>query len=232
MTVAGTLGLLAPYRLLDAESRHLPDGRDWPSAAHRLPDGAVEVRWTADAQHPFDLQIIYRWVATNALDATTTVTARQPLRQFEVFLASYFQGFLSVYGYGTNGFVEVKKEQGDWLSFPRDSAAEAIIADGRWLRLPHPVTFKPLARYAGSLGMRRDSASGLVAWVMAPPEECFAVLMPCGEDNHRSLYLSLFGRDFKSGEAATARSRLVIGRDLSDKHVLACYQSYLKEIKR
>ena len=78
VTVAGVLGLFGPYRLLDADKRYLPDARDWPSASRRLPDNAVEVRWAADAQHPFDLQIVYRWTSTNALDAITTVTAHQP----------------------------------------------------------------------------------------------------------------------------------------------------------
>ena len=67
--------------------------------------------------------------------------------------------------------------------------------------------------------------------VMAPPEECFAVLMPYGENGHRSLYLSLFGRDFKDGERATARSRLVIGSGVSDQQAIEWYQAYLKEIK-
>jgi hypothetical protein len=65
--------------------------------------------------------------------------------------------------------------------------------------------------------------------VMAPPADCFGVLMPYGEDGHRSLYLSLFGRDFKDGETATARARLVIGRDLTDKQAVALYETYQKE---
>ena len=232
VTVAGGLALFGPYRLLDAERRYLPDGRDWASAARLLPDGAVEVRWDADAQHPFDLAIIYRWVTTNALDATTTVTAHQALRRFEVFFASYFQGFPLAYGYGVSGLVAAKKELGDWLSFPRDDAAEAIIADGRWTIPPHPVTFIPIVHYAGALGVRRDPKSGLMALVMSPPEECLAVLMPYGEDGHRSLYLSLFGRDFKDGEKAAARARLVIRRDITDQQVILEYKTYLKETER
>jgi hypothetical protein len=101
--------------------------------------------------------------------------------------------------------------------------------NGRWQRPPNPVTFKPVMRYAGALGMRRDPKTGLVALVMAPPADCFGVLMPYGEDGHRSLYLSLFGRDFKDGETATARARLVIGRDLTDKQAVALYETYQKE---
>ncbi len=230
-SITGSLGLFSHYRLLDAEKRYLPDGRDWPSAARLLPDGAVEMRWTADARHPFDMQAVYTWSSSNVLDVSTAVTAHQELRRFEVFLASYFQGFPEAYGYGANGLLEAKKESGDWLSFPRDETAASIIADGRWLRPPHPVTFVPVARYAGALGMRRDAKSGIVALVMAPPEECFAVLMPYGDEGHRSLYLSLFGRDFNSGETATARSRLVIVHDVSEKQAIEWYQAYLKELK-
>lgn len=84
----------------------------------------------------------------------------------------------------------------------------------------------------GSLGLRRAAASGLAGVVMSPPEECFAVLMPYGEEGHRSLYLSLFGRDFRADEAATARARLVIGRNVSDGQVVQRYRAYLEEMKQ
>lgn len=64
-----------------------------------------------------------------------------------------------------------------------------VITDGRWERPPNRV---------------------------AGPEECFAVSMPFDEDPHRSIYLSLFGRDLEVGETATARTRLVIDRDISE----------------
>jgi hypothetical protein len=227
VTVAGTLALLGPYRLLDAERRYLPDAREWPSEARLRPDGGVDVRWAADARHPFDLEIAYRWASTNALDAIVAVTAHQPLRRFEVFMASYFQGFPEVYGYAGGGLRKVEKELGDWLAFPRDAEAEAILADGRWQRPPHPVTFKPVARYAGALGVRRDPASGLAALVMAPPAACCAVLMPYGEDGHRSIYHSLFGRDFQAGERAAARMRLVISKNVSDQQITDVYRDFL-----
>lgn len=232
ITVAGALALLGPYRLLDAEHRYLPDAREWPSAARLQPGGTVDVRWAADAQHPFDLEITYRWEATNTLDATVAVTAHRPLQRFEVFMASYFKGFPEVYGYAGGGLRKVEKELGDWLAFPRDTEAEATLADGRWLRPPHPVTFKPVARYAGALGVRRDPASGLAALVMAPPDACFAVLMPYGEDGHRSIYHSLFGRDFKEGERVAARMRLVIERGVSERQAIERYQAFVKELKQ
>jgi hypothetical protein len=221
-------GLFSHYRLLDAETRYGIAAWDWPSTARLLDNGAVEVRWTADAAHPFDMTAVYQWASPDTLDLATTVVAHKALRRFEVFLASYFEGFPAVFGYGKTGLVEGTKSMGDWLAFPRDDAATAMISDGRWQRPPHPVAFKPVMPYAGALGMRRDAKTGLVGLVMAQAADCFGVLMPYGEEGHRSIYLSLFGRDFKDGETATARSRLVIGRDLTDKRVIELYETYQK----
>jgi type 1 glutamine amidotransferase len=224
-------GLLSPYRLLTSDGRFGDGAWDWQSTARVLPDGAVEVKWQADATHPFDMTAVYRWASSSSLDVTISVVAGQELRKFEVFLASYFEGFPAVFGYTKQGFVEVTKPMGNWLAFPRDDAAAALISDGRWQRPPHPVTFKPLMPYGGALGMRRDAKTSLAALVMAPPSDCFAVLMPYGEESHRSLYLSLFGRDFKVGESATAHARLIIAHDLTDEQAVELYKIYLKELK-
>jgi hypothetical protein len=229
-TMSRSMGCFSFYRMLDAETRYHPDGWGWTSTARLLSDGSIEAKWAADAAHPFEMRATYRWASSNALDLTTTIVAVKELRKFEVFLASYFEGFPAVFGYTKDGVVAVKKEMGTWLSFPRDDAAAAMITDGRWQRPPHPVMFTPLSRYAGALGMRRDAKSGLAAMVMSPPSDCFAVMMPYGEENHRSLYLSLFGRDFKPGENATARARLVVERGITDDRAIEIYKAYLKEL--
>ena len=231
-TISGTLGLFSPYRLLDAGTRYLPDGRDWISTAQLLRDGAVKVSWQADQNHPFDMTAVYRWVSSLTLDFSIQVTPRRDLRRFEVFLASYFERFPAAFvcaGDGKPGFVEARESVAYWQAFPRDDAAAAIIADGRWQRPPSEVEWKPVARYAAPLGMRRDAKSGLVALVMAPPADCFAVSTPFGQEAHRSLYLSLFGHDLKAGETATARSRLVIAHGITDEQAIALYKAYLKE---
>ena len=68
---------------------------------------------------------------------------------------------------------------------------------------------------------------------MAPPEECFAVATPYDRTppdrvaGHRSLYVSLFGQDLAKGEAARARSRLVVRQGLKDHEVVEMYRTYL-----
>ena len=62
-----------------------------------------------------------------------------------------------------------------------------------------------MPRLAKPLALRRDAATGLVGLVMAPRDDCFAISTPYGSDGHRSLYLSLLGRDIFKGQQATAR---------------------------
>ena len=43
------------------------------------------------------------------------------------------------------------------------------------------------------------------------------------------MYLSLFGKDLKAGEAARARARLVIGTNLAGETMDNRYSAYLRE---
>jgi hypothetical protein len=115
--------------------------------------------------------------------------------------------------------------------FPRDDQAIKTISDGRWTRPPHPVDWWIGPRLAAPLAVRRDPQTGLAALAMAPRKDCFAVAMPYGEEGHRSVYLSLFGGDIKAGQKATARSRLIIRRGISDQEAIGLYAAYLAEIE-
>ena len=236
--VAQSLGLFSPYRLLAKGSRFGTAAWDWASTATLQPDGGVRVQWTADAKHPLDLTAVYRWRAPGTLDLTLTATARKDTQALEFFLASYFQGFAEAVVYsrtapgGEAAFLPATKAEGQWQMFPRDAAAAGLIQDGRWQRPPHPVAWKIRPRLAAPLAMRRDAKTGLAAVVMAPPDDCFAVATPFGEDGHRSLYLCLLGRDLKAGQAATVRARLVIGAGLTDEKAVALYEAYIKELAR
>ncbi len=231
--LARSMGVFSHYRLLDSETRFGTAAWDWTNTVKLLPDGAVEALWRADADHPLDLKAIYRWTASNALDVTTTVTARKDLRKFESFLASYFNGFSQSRVFaqhnGKSEFIAAEKSSGTWQAFPRDDDAVKIIGDGRWKRPPHPVEWNIMPQLAAPMGMRHDDATGLTALIMSRPQDCFGVLTPFGEEGHRSLYLSLFGRDLKSGESVSAISRLVIGRGISDAQAISMFETFVKE---
>jgi hypothetical protein len=235
--IAAAYGVFSHYRLLDAENRYGDGAWSWPSQARALGDGAVEVAWDFDDACPFAMHAVYRWHDPQTLDVSTTVKARRRVNRLEVFLASYFDGFPVSMVYvqaspltaGRAGFLEAIRERGVWQMFPRDEAAVHIIQDGRWQRQPHPVQWQILPAFAAPLAMRRDPESGLVALVMARPQDCFAVATPYGEESHRSLYLSLLGCDLEAGQAKTAHTRLAIRRDLSNAEAIECHEAFCQE---
>ncbi|NQT85632.1 hypothetical protein HQ560_02645, partial [bacterium] len=229
VAIAGRHGLVSHYRLLTADDRFGTGAWDWPSAARLLPDGAVEARWSHDDAHPLDMTATYRWRTPNTLDVTTTVTAGQDLRRLEVFLASYFSGFAEPKVYTKQGFLPATRAEGVWHMFPRDAAAVQTIQDGRWKRPPHPVDWVIRPHLAAPLALRRDAKTGLVGVIMARPGDCFAIATPHAGEGHRSLYLSLLGRDLKTGESATAHARLLIAHGLTDDQAVAHYETFKKE---
>jgi hypothetical protein len=226
--VARFKGLLSPYRLLTADRRFGDGAWDWASTAALQPDGSVRVEWKADAGHPLDMTGVYRWASSNALDLAIAVRPREELKTFEVFVASYFEGFpsASAWAGGAGGFIEAARADAAWHMFPRDDDAATLIRDGRWTLPPHSVEWAIRPAYAGALAVRRDAKTGLAALVMSPTSDCFAVAMPYGEESHRSLYVSLLGRDLAAGESATARVRLVVGHRISDGEAVKMYVDY------
>lgn len=232
-------GLFGHYRVFTANRRYGTAAWDWPGEAALQPDGSVAARWLATGERPFELRATYRWATPNALDVVTTVQATTNLANFEAFLACYFaDNFTNSLAYvaelpgkpGIPGFLAAEPSLGTWLAFPRDDAAMAIFRDGRWALQPNPVEWVKMPRLARPLGIRRDPASGLTAVIMSPPTEAFALCTPEQTEGHYSMYLSLFGRDLKTGETARARARLLIAEKLSDAAALKLYDGYLKEL--
>lgn len=231
-------GLFSHYRVFGSGKRYGSGAWDWPGEGRLLEDGAVETRWPATGDRPFEMTATYRWNARRpgALDLRTRVKALQALSKFEVFLASYFseafdrsEAFVQDHpkGSGRPGFMAAEKAAGEWQMFPsrRPGAAE-VIGDGRWKLPPHPVawTFMPVLEKA--LAVRRDAKSGLTVALMGDPDQCFAVAMPHQAEGHYSVYLSLFGRDIGEGEIVHADARLVVGRGATDEQVLEWHREF------
>ncbi len=234
--IGGAFGILSPYRLLTADARFGTAAWDWANTWELQADGAARIHWSADKEHPLEMTGVYRWSAADTLDLELFVKPQRDLHTFELFLASYFNGFPSAQTCvrlpGAPGglapeFREAAKADGDWLTFPRDSAVVRTFADGRWKRPPNPVNWKMMPGFAVPLALRYDAKSGLTALLMSRPADCFAVSMPYGEDPHRSVYLSLFGCDLKAGKVKSASARLVVGKDISKVRAVELYQDYV-----
>jgi hypothetical protein len=208
-----SMGLFSHYRVFTQGRRYGVGAWDWPSQATLEQDGSVTVRWPAATDRPFDLSAHYRWATPTTLDLETSVSARTNLVKFESFLASYFSpGFTNaLVRAGNSGLFErVSTANGAWQAFPRDEAARLVIQDGRWKLEPHPVDWVLRPTFSKPLAIRRSHSAKIIAGIMADPHECFAICTPQETDGHYSTYLSLFGRDIKVGERATARARLAV----------------------
>jgi hypothetical protein len=235
--VAGAYGIFSPYRMLTSDARFGTAAWDWARKTDLLADGAARVCWSPDGVHPLEMTGVYRWAAADTLDLQLTVKPQRDLRRFELFLASYFSGFPASLACvrqagaagGSARFMEAVKAQGAWQTFARDDRAAEIFGDGRWTRPPNPVTWTMMPRLASPVALRRDAKSGLTAVLMSRPDDCFAISMPYGDEGHRSVYLSLFGRDLKAGQEASAGARLVIGKEISDDRAMELYRAYLKK---
>lgn len=234
-------GIFSYYRIFSGARRYGDAARDWPTETQLLDDGAVQVDWPPTDDHPLRLRAVYRWTAADRLDLETTVTPLEDMPGFEVFLSSYFaKGFdASVYVEPrrfTDDTAELVRAdvnpliEGTYLMFPRDRRAVQMVFDGRWELPPHPVQWSIGRRLAGPLALRRSKTTGLVAAIMAPGDDCFAVATPYNMDppdrvaGHVSLYLSLFGQDLKAGETAKARSRLVVSKGMTNAQAIEAYR--------
>jgi hypothetical protein len=218
-----SMGILSFYRVFTTGKRYGAGAWDWPKAPDR----------------PFEMTALYRWKDAQTIDLETTVTARQDLSKFESFLATYLsEAFPTPCVYvrddpeaqGKPGLLPARKTYGDWQMFPRDEQVLPISRDGRWGLQPNPVNWTIMPQLAAPLCLRRGAGNGLVAVLMAPSEECFAVATPYEGEGHYSLYMSRFGRDFKAGETAKARTRLVIAPGVSDEQAISLYHQYMKEL--
>ncbi len=232
----GSSGIFGHYRVFTTNKRYGHAAWDWPSTSKLTGDGAVQAHWPKAKDRPFELTAIYRWSGPATLDLTTTVKAQKDLPQFEAFLASYFNKSFpasSVYVEGSAktvgkpSFQTTAKSAGIWQMFPRNRKLVPLIEDGRWKQPPNPVKWAIRENLAAPLGIRRGKNSGPAAILMAPAEDCFALSTPYEGEGHFSLYLSLFGRDVKAGQTATARSRLVIAKSPTEQQILGLYKEYV-----
>ncbi|MCB1125922.1 MAG: TIM barrel protein, partial [Verrucomicrobiae bacterium] len=180
-------GLLSHYRVFTRGKRYGGGAWDWPGEAELRQDGSVRVRWPAEAERPFELRAVYRWLEADRIEVVTTVQAREGLTGFESFLACYFDpafdeagikgAFPAGDGVGSLAlFARATRDRGEWQMYPRDEAARQLIEDGRWTLEPNPVQWVFPARFAGRMAtaIRIARGPGLQARLQADRDEAFA----------------------------------------------------------
>lgn len=238
--VSGKYGIFSYYRVFTTNQRYGHAAWDWPSVSKLLPDGAVQIVWPAEPEHPFEMTATYRLSGDATIDLETVIKAQTDLPHFEVFLASYLHEAFPVSRVyvGQNpktkdkpGFLAAEKSFGDWQMFPRAEDVLPIIHDGRWEKEPNPVKWAIMPCMAVPIGVRQTASADLTVVLMASPEGCFAISTPYEGEGHYSMYLSLFGRDVRAGQTVKSHSRLVVAAGLSNDQILALYGEYIKELR-
>ena len=73
--VSKGLGWFTHYRVITADIVYPKPWWSWPSTAKLLADGAVEIRWEADGERPFEMTATYRWSAADTVDLHVDVRA-------------------------------------------------------------------------------------------------------------------------------------------------------------
>ncbi len=241
-------GIFSLYRLLGSGKQLGMVIWQWPKEAELLPDGAVRIRWAATEEHPAEIGATFRWTAANVLDLEVALKPAHDNFAAEVFVESHFNANTtnSVYlargrhtAAGPPQMLAVDASaltEGTYPVFPRDFKAAQMIYDGRWENNPRPGHWSMSRYLAGPLIVSQDAKNSASMAIMSPPSDCFGIVCSYNTNlsadyvsNHHATYLSLFGRDIKAGQTATARARLVILKDLAPAAAIGAYNEYVRD---
>ena len=163
----------------------------------------------------------------NIIDMDIWVETHTTYPAFEILATAYLApGFQSGVYVAKEEFGSTDPQQihlvdqpmihGIWPFFPRDEAGANLLTDGRHQKGRWFWRMAIGRRYGMQLAF--FSKNGVDAILMGRPEDVYAVGATYKGDEtndnvagHRSLYLSLFGEDFKAGEGRRTQMRMVIG---------------------
>jgi hypothetical protein len=238
------IGMLNFYRVL-IEGGFLTELRVEEPLLEPTVDG-IKMTWMPTIRR--QAKVIVKWTfrQPNIIDMDMSVETLTNYPAFEILLTSYHaEGFETGVYLAKKEFGPIESEQvrptytpmiqGLCPFFPRDEAGANTLTDGRHQKGRWYWRQVVGRRYA--LPITFISKDGVDAILMGRPEDVYAVGASYEGNNnndnvakHRSLYLSLFGNDFKAGEGRNTQMRMVIGKYNSDpaKH-LELYQKFLKD---
>lgn len=214
-------GLLSLYRVFTRNHRYGDAAYGWPEREISVIDEAVVMRWPATEARPFDLLARYSFPKPNEVKLQVSVVAHVTLVDFEVQIASYFDGTFpkSEVPVAGGNLVSSPAQLGVWHAFPRDHRGIEVIGDGRWRQGASPVSFAMREPFGTPLIIRRHAGNRLAGVMRSTADDCFAMYSASDGEAHFSSYHALFGRTIPAGTAATAGLTLSLG-DWSDEQIL------------
>jgi len=239
-------GMLNFFRVL-VQGGYLTELRVEDPVFEPSADG-LTMTWMPTIRRQAKVKVQFTFREPNIIDMDIWVETLTTYPAFEILASAYLSpGFESGVYVAKEEFGATDPEQiriadqpmihGVWPFFPRDEAGANLLTDGRhqngrcfWRMAIGRRYGMPLAFF---------SKNSVDAILMGRPEDVYAVGATYKGDEindnvagHRSLYLSLFGEDFKAGEGRRTQIRMVIGDFGSnpEKHK-ELYQTFLRDVE-
>jgi hypothetical protein len=219
---------LAPYRLL-ARSAWMGEVREMAHTVAPTDSGVVLTFDPTDAHHA-RLEFTLEIVEPDSIDCRVDITSHAYYPDYELMISAYFAEGLRPGGYvgpgvraATSELEQVRPVENPiykhmYVAFPRDERSANLLSDGRWQRGRHFTRFAAVRYYGLPLGVYGHERSGLDVLLMGRSDDVFAVSMAYHSDDplddvgqHRSLYLSLLGRDIHPGQRVRTTYRMQLG---------------------
>jgi hypothetical protein len=238
-------GLLNYFRVLTAGG-YLTELRVEAATIKPEKDG-VTLTWAPTIRRQAKVISKFTFREPNIIDIDLRVETLAAYPGFEVLLSGYLAaGFESGVYVAKQEFGPIESEQiriqdqpmihGIWPFFPRDEAGAHLLTDGRHQKGRYFWKMAIGRRYAMPLAFFNKGPVDVL--LMGRPEDVYAVGATYTGNpetdtvaRHRSLYLSLFGEDFKPGEGRRTQMRMIIDDFGSDpkKHA-ELYHAFLQEV--
>jgi len=204
--------------------------------------------WLPTIRRQAKVKVKFTFKQPNIIDMDMWVEPLTNYPKFEILLSGYlapdFESgvYVAKEEFGPDDPLQIRLVDqpmihGVWPFFPRNEAGENLLTDGRHQKGRWFWRMAIGRRYGMPLAF--FSKNGVDAILMGRPEDVYAVGATYKGDakndnvaGHRSMYLSLFGEDFKAGDGRRTQMRMVIGDFGSDpeKHK-ELYQTFLKEVE-
>ncbi|HET7559356.1 MAG TPA: hypothetical protein VFK80_05300 [Limnochordia bacterium] len=247
--IQAKLYALNAYRLL-ATGRLLAIARQEPFAA-RLEGGRLHLEWEPTKKHPAIMRWTYGVDDQGAVDVEITVEAVRAVPGYELFTSSYFDPRLQAYlvlpkraGRTAAEDLQLYKLDGtpfiygNYVMAPRDYAALAMRADGRWDG-DGGIPIAPWSvgqHYGRPVAVMADADVHVVH--LADTLACASVNASYddpdptdGIAHHHALYFGLFSENLPAGAVRRARLRQVVRRGSPQLgEIVGLYERFAAEV--
>ncbi len=239
-------GLVTWFRVL-AKGSYLTELRVTPCSCESIENG-MRFTWEPTVAHQARIVTTLIVKEPNIIDLDIEVVGYGDYEDYEVLLCAYLKpgfksgAYVTTFKDETRTPVQIRPKDDPshhkfYNFYPRDVKGGQMLWDGRH-QIGRYFWYLAIGRlYALPLGFYSDEKVDCL--LMGRPEDVYAVGVTYDGDeandnvaDHRSIYLSLFGKDLKPGAGLKTQARLVIDDFAANQedHILE-YDKFIDEFK-